>query len=152
MKHSKHTKHFASRWGFILASVGSAVGMANVWGFPNKLGSNGGGAFLIVYLLFVFIFSHVALPAEFAMGRHAATGTLGASEMARATRGKKMGKAGGLLGWLPLAGSLCIAIGYAIIVAYILKALVDSVVGTLMTADTASWFGSFSSGDFSLVR
>ena len=37
MKHSKHTKHFASRWGFILASVGSAVGMANVWGFPNKL-------------------------------------------------------------------------------------------------------------------
>ena len=56
MKHSKHTKHFASRWGFILASVGSAVGMANVWGFPNKLGSNGGGAFLIVYLLFVFIF------------------------------------------------------------------------------------------------
>ena len=106
MKHSKHTKHFASRWGFILASVGSAVGMANVWGFPNKLGSNGGGAFLIVYLLFVFIFSHVALPAEFAMGRHAATGTLGAYEKAWATRGKKMGKAGGLLGWLPLAGSL----------------------------------------------
>ena len=82
MKHSKHTKHFASRWGFILASVGSAVGMANVWGFPNKLGSNGGGAFLLVYLLFVFIFSHVALPAEFAMGRRAATGTLGAYENA----------------------------------------------------------------------
>ncbi len=151
MKHSKHTKHFASRWGFILASVGSAVGMANVWGFPNKLGSNGGGAFLLVYLLFVFIFSHVALPAEFAMGRRAATGTLGAYENAWATRGKKMGKAGGLLGWLPLAGSLCIAIGYAIIVAYILKALVDSVAGTLMSADTASWFGSFSSSDFSVV-
>ena len=88
MKHSKHTKHFASRWGFILASVGSAVGMANVWGFPNKLGSNGGGAFLLVYLLFVFIFSHVALPAEFAMGRRAATGTLGAYENAWATRQK----------------------------------------------------------------
>ena len=72
--------------------------MANVWGFPNKLGSNGGGAFLLVYLLFVFIFSHVALPAEFAMGRRAATGTLGAYENAWATRGKKMGKAGGLLG------------------------------------------------------
>lgn len=40
----KKTKNFASRWGFILASVGSSVGMANVWGFPNKLGSNGGGA------------------------------------------------------------------------------------------------------------
>ena len=78
MKHAKNTKSFASRWGFILASVGSAVGMANVWGFPNKLGSNGGGAFLLIYLLFVFIFSYVGLPAEFAMGRRAATGTLGA--------------------------------------------------------------------------
>ena len=49
---NKNTKSFGSRWGFILASVGSAVGMANVWGFPNKLGSNGGGAFLLIYLLF----------------------------------------------------------------------------------------------------
>ena len=54
---TKNTKSFASRWGFILASVGSAVGMANVWGFPNKMGSNGGGAFLLIYLLFVVIFS-----------------------------------------------------------------------------------------------
>ena len=51
MNSSKHPG-FASRWGFILASVGSAVGMANVWGFPNKMGSNGGGAFLLIYLLF----------------------------------------------------------------------------------------------------
>ena len=147
----KNTKNFASRWGFILASVGSAVGMANVWGFPNKLGSNGGGAFLLIYLLFIFIFSYVGLPAEFAMGRHAATGTLGAYEKAWSTRGKGAGKAGGLLGWLPLAGSLCIAFGYAVIVTYILKALVDSLVGTLMTADTASWFGTFSSTPYSVI-
>ena len=113
MEHKKNTKSFASRWGFILASVGSAVGMANVWGFPNKMGSNGGGAFLLIYLLFVFIFSYVGLPAEFAMGRRAATGTLGAYENAWDTRSKSAGKVGGLLGWLPLAGSLCIAIGYA---------------------------------------
>ena len=147
----KNTKNFASRWGFILASVGSAVGMANVWGFPNKLGSNGGGAFLLIYLLFIFIFSYVGLPAEFAMGRHAATGTLGAYEKAWSTRGKGAGKVGGLLGWLPLAGSLCIALGYAVIVTYILKALVDSLVGTLMTADTASWFGTFSSTPYSVI-
>ena len=88
-----------------------------------------------IYLLFVCIFSYVGLPAEFAMGRRAATGTLGAYENAWATRGKSAGKAGGLLGWLPLAGSLCIAIGYAVIVTYVLKALVDSLVGTLMSAD-----------------
>ncbi len=150
-KASSHTKSFASRWGFILASVGSAVGMANVWGFPNKLGSNGGGAFLLIYLLFVFIFSYVGLPAEFAVGRFAATGTLGAYERAWATRGKACGRAGGVLGWLPLAGSLCIAIGYAIIVAYIFKALVDSVAGTLMSADTAVWFSSFSSQPYSVL-
>ena len=133
MEHKKNTKSFASRWGFILASVGSAVGMANVWGFPNKMGSNGGGAFLLIYLLFVFIFSYVGLPAEFAMGRRAATGTLGAYENAWDTRSKSAGKVGGLLGWLPLAGSLCIAIGYAVIVTYVLKALVDSLLGTLLS-------------------
>ena len=142
-------KHFASRWGFILASVGSAVGMANVWGFPSKLGSNGGAAFLLVYLLFVALFGTVALPAEFAAGRRAGTGTLGAYESAWTTRG--MGTLGRVLGWLPLAGSLCIAIGYSVIVSYILKALVDSLTGTLLTADTAQWFDSFSGADFSVI-
>ena len=147
----KSTRNFASRWGFILASVGSAVGMANVWGFPNKLGSNGGGAFLLIYLMFVVIFSYVGLPAEFAMGRCAATGTLGAYEKAWATRGKTAGKVGGLLAWLPLAGSLCIALGYAVIVTYILKALVDSLVGTLMSADAGAWFGAFSSTPYGVI-
>ena len=136
---------------FLGDKVGSAVGMANVWGFPNKLGSNGGGAFLLIYLLFVFIFSYVGLPAEFAMGRRAATGTLGAYENAWATRGRSAGKAGGLLGWLPLAGSMCIAIGYAVIVTYILKALADSLLGTLMTADAAAWFGVFSGTPYSVI-
>ena len=147
----KNVKSFSTRWGFILASVGSAVGMANVWGFPNKMGSNGGGAFLLIYILFVLIFSYVGLPAEFAMGRRAATGTLGAYENAWATRGKGAGKAGAVLGWLPLMGSLCIAIGYAVIVTYVLKALVDSVAGTLMTADAAAWFSAFSSQPFSVI-
>ena len=147
----KSTRNFASRWGFILASVGSAVGMANVWGFPNKLGSNGGGAFLLIYLMFVVIFSYVGLPAEFAMGRRAATGTLGAYENAWATRGKTAGKVGGLLAWLPLVGSLCIALGYAVIVTYILKALVDSLVGTLMSADAGAWFGAFSSTPYGVI-
>ena len=44
---------FSNRWGFVLAAVGSAVGLANVWGFPAKMGANGGGAFLVAYLFFV---------------------------------------------------------------------------------------------------
>ena len=151
MKHTKKAAGFRSRWGFILASVGSAVGMANVWGFPNKLGSNGGGAFLLIYLLFVFIFSYVGLPAEFAVGRRAGTGTLGAYESAWSTRGKAAGTAGRIVGWLPLAGSLCIAIGYAVIISYVLKALVDSILGTLMTTNPESWFSAFSGTPFSVV-
>ena len=140
---SQHERKFGTRWGFILASVGSAVGMANVWGFPNKMGSNGGGAFLLIYLCFVFLFSYVGLPAEFAIGRRSRTGTLGSYANAWGTRGRKMGKVGGLVGWLPLAGSMCIAIGYAVIVSYVLKALVNSVTGTLMETDAGVWFDSF---------
>ena len=147
----QHEHKFGSRWGFILASVGSAVGMANVWGFPSKMGKNGGGAFLLIYLMFVFLFSYVGLPAEFAIGRRARTGTLGSYENAWQTRSKGLGKTGGILGWLPLAGSMCIAVGYAVIVAYVLKALFDSLTGTLMQADAAVWFGEFSGSRYSVI-
>ena len=149
--HKQHERKFGTRWGFILASVGSAVGMANVWGFPSKLGGNGGGAFLLIYLFFVFLFSFVGLPAEFAIGRRARTGTLGSYANAWKTRGEKLGKAGGILGWLPLAGSMCIAIGYAVIVAYVLKALISSLTGTLMQADSVAWFDGFSLTSYSVI-
>ena len=148
----KHkARGFGSRWGFILASVGSAVGMANVWGFPNKLGSNGGGAFLLIYLFFIFIFSYVGLPAEFAIGRRSKTGTLGSYENAWSSRSQKAGKIGKIVGWIPLAGSMCIAIGYAVIVSYVLKALFNSIDGTLMTAEASSWFDSFSLTPYSVI-
>ena len=149
--HKQHERKFGSRWGFILASVGSAVGMANVWGFPNKMASNGGGAFLLIYLFFVFLFSFVGLPAEFAIGRRARTGTLGSYRNACATRGDTAGKAGGLVGWLPLAGSMCIAVGYAVIVAYVLKALFGSLTGSLMACDPVEWFDGFSMNTYSVI-
>ena len=152
MEHNKQHEHkFGSRWGFILASVGSAVGMANVWGFPSKMGSNGGGAFLLIYLFFVFLFSFVGLPAEFDIGRRARTGTLGSYRNAWSTRGEKAGRAGGLVGWLPLAGSMCIAVGYAVIFAYVLKALVDSLTGSLMQVESVNWFENFSMNPYSVI-
>ena len=57
----KKTKNLMSRWGFVLSSVGSAVGMANVWGFPNKMGTNGGGAFLLIYLFFILVLCQIVL-------------------------------------------------------------------------------------------
>ncbi|MCR4941719.1 MAG: sodium-dependent transporter [Campylobacter sp.] len=143
-------KHiFSSRWAFILACIGSAVGMANVWGFPYKVGANGGGAFFIIYIFFVALFSYVALSAEYAIGRRAKTGTLGSYEYAFSTRG--WGKVGKILGWIPLAGSMCIAIGYAVIIAYVLKALVEALTGSLMSVDTNTWFESFALKEYSVV-
>ncbi len=142
---------FSSRWGFILSAVGSAVGMANVWGFPAKMGAYGGFAFLVAYLIFVALFSAVGLSAEYAIGRRARTGTLGSYKNAWASRNEKLGKAGGLLGWLPLAGSMCIALGYAVIIAYILKAFFQSLTGDLMHLDTEIWFSGFSSADYSVI-
>ena len=147
----KTNKTFGSRWGFLLSAVGSAVGMANVWGFPAKMGSNGGGAFLIAYLIFIALFSSVGLAAEYAIGRRSRTGTVGSYENAWATRGKMPGKIGGVVGWLPLIGSLCIALGYAVIIAYVLKALFSSLTGELLTVDPAGWFAGVSENDFSVV-
>ncbi|MCI8810183.1 MAG: sodium-dependent transporter [Oscillibacter sp.] len=142
---------FTSSWGFVLSAVGSAVGMANVWGFPAKMGSYGGSAFLFAYLVFIILFGVVGLSAEYAVGRRARTGTLGSYEMAWASRRPSLGRAGGLLGWLPLAGSMCIAIGYAVIISYVLKAFANSIDGSLMHVDTAGWFESFSLNSYSVI-
>ena len=147
----RNNRKFSSRWGFLLSAVGSAVGMANVWGFPAKMGANGGAAFLIAYLIFVALFSIVGLSAEYAMGRRSRTGTLGSYKAAWATRGKITGKAGSIVGWLPLAGSMCIAIGYAVIIAYVLKAFFHSLTGELMQVDPAVWFDETSTTEFSVV-
>lgn len=143
-------KKFKSKWGFILACVGSAVGMANVWGFPYKLGANGGGAFLIAYLIFVAIFSYVGLSTEYAVGRRAKTGTVGAYSMAFKSGGKD-GIVGRNIGWFPLVGSMCIAIGYAVIISYVLKGLFEAITGNIMQVDTNLWFESFALKDFSVL-
>ena len=149
MKHNQ-TK-FTSRWGFILSAVGSAVGMANVWGFPAKMGANGGGAFFVAYLIFVALFSMVGLSAEYAVGRRSRTGALGSYRNAWISRSPRLGKAGSLVGWLPLAGSMCIAIGYAVIISYVLKAFFQSLTGELMTVDTGIWFESISTTEYAVV-
>ena len=136
------TKHrnggFSSSIGFIIACVGSAVGLGNIWLFPYRLGQYGGAAFMIPYLLFVFLFGWVGLSAEFGIGRLAGTGTIGAYEYCFASRGKK--KVGSVLSWIPLMGSLGIAIGYAVILGWVLRSLAGSVTGSIMHTAPAEFF------------
>lgn len=62
---------FSSRFGFLMAAAGSAVGLGNIWGFPTNAASNGGAAFLFVYLILAFALAYPALMAELIIGRHA---------------------------------------------------------------------------------
>lgn len=140
---------FSSKLGFILTAVGSAVGMANVWGFPYKF-QRGGIVFLLAYIVFVSIFAYCGLSSEFAVGRYAQTGTLGAYNKAFKSRNEDS-KIGKFIGYIPLIGSLLIAIGYAVIVAYVLKALVDSLSGAILNVDTKNYFDSFSLKAYSVV-
>ena len=138
---------FSSSIGFVIACVGSAVGLGNIWMFPYRVGQYGGAAFLIPYLLFTFLFGWVGLSAEFGVGRLARTGTIGAYEYCFGSRGKKM--VGSVLSWIPLLGSLGIAIGYAVILGWVLRSLAGSVTGTLLGSDPETFFhqatGSFGS-------
>lgn len=138
---------FGSRIGFILASVGSAVGMGNIWMFPYRVGQYGGAAFLLVYFGFIFLFGMVGLSGEFAFGRLTGTGPIGSYDYAVKTRGKK---GGALFGAIPLIGSLGIAIGYAIIVGWVLRYLFGSLSGVMMSMEATEYF-SQATGHFGSV-
>ena len=109
---------FASRLGFLLISAGCAIGIGNVWRFPYITGQYGGAAFLLIYFGFVALFGWVGLSGEFAFGRLTGTGPIGSYAYALRSRGKK---GGGVLGAIPLLGSLGIAIGYAVIVGWVVR-------------------------------
>ena len=118
----------------MLACVGSAVGMGNIWMFPYRLGQYGGAAFLIPYLIFIALFGLVGLSAEFALGRMAKTGTLGAYAYCWKN---KFGK---YIGWLPLLGSLGIAIGYSVILGWVFRSIQGVLTNELLTNDIPAFF------------
>lgn len=140
---------FNSKWGYILASVGSAVGMANIWGFPYKLGANGGFAFLVPYLIFIALFSYVGLTSEFVVGRKYKYGVLRTYEKIYIDNNYKF--ISKFIGWVPLIAIFLLSIGYAIILAYVLKALIISITGEIQNINTEAWFYSFALTDFSVV-
>ena len=129
---------FSGSMGFVLACVGSAVGLGNIWMFPYRLGQYGGAAFLVPYIFFVCLFGLTGLSAEFAIGRRAKTGTLGSYELCWSKKG--MQGAGKCVGWIPLMGSLGIAIGYSIIIGWVFRSLGGAVTGVLLERDSAEFF------------
>ena len=89
-KESKRDQ-FSSQWGFILACIGSAVGMGNIWLFPFRAGQFGGAAFLIPYIIFVIVIGYTGIVEEMCLGRAMRTGPHGAFLKATQMRGNNSG-------------------------------------------------------------
>lgn len=138
-KKTASSGQFTSSVGFVLAAVGSAVGMGNIWLFPYRVGQYGGGAFLVPYFLFVALFSYAGLSAEFAFGRLTRTGTSGSFDYALKTRDRK---GGAIIGVMPLLGVLGIAIGYSVVVGWVLRYAAGSITGSVLSSDPKLYFDS----------
>ncbi len=143
-ENKKERGQFSGRLGFIVACIGSAVGMGNIWMFPYRAGTFGGAAFLIPYFLFVILLGFSGVIGEMAFGRGMGTGPMGAfagaMEMRLGRKGRKIGKAVGLI---PVLGSLGIAIGYSVVVGWFLKYLWSAVTGSLTRVeDMGAYFGA----------
>lgn len=141
VSHSKGRDSFASKWGFILACIGSAVGMGNIWMFPQRVSKYGGGTFLIPYFIFVFLIASSGVIGEMGFGRGTRSGPMGAFRKAVESRGKN-GKIGEALGAIPVLGSLALAIGYTVVVGWIFKYTVGAFTGATLRPSNVDEFSA----------
>ena len=135
---------FQSKWGFIMACIGSAVGMANIWRFPAMVSIYGGMTFLIPYFIFVVVIGCSGVMEEFALGRWGGDGPVGAFGKCTEERlGSKM--PGQVIGALPVIGAMGLAIGYSVVMGWIFKYMFLAFSGglTAMGQDMDKIVGTF---------
>jgi NSS family neurotransmitter:Na+ symporter len=122
---------FKSKRGFILACIGSAVGMGNIWLFPTRVSAYGGATFILPYLIFVVLIGSTGVIEEMSFGRAMRGGPIkafgSATERRYGTR-----TPGQVAGLLPVISSLGMAIGYTVVVGWIFKYTFDAFTGSLM--------------------
>jgi len=138
-----HKGQFGSNIGFLMAAVGSAVGLGNLWGFPYKMGANGGFAFLVLYLILVVLVGYVILMTELVLGRRTGKGVVGAYE----TLSKKYA----FIGWMGAIAPWMILSFYSMLGGYCIKYAIANL-GDLFGAgwgvngqDSGAFFGEFTS-------
>lgn len=104
---------WGSTFGFLMAAVGSAVGLGNIWGFPYKMGANGGFAFLVIYVLLAVFVGFVAMVAELALGRRTGKGVIATYQ----TLSKKFK----WIGWLGALSPFLIMTFYSVLGGHCIK-------------------------------
>ena len=124
-------EHLGSRLGFILLSAGCAIGIGNVWKFPWMTGQYGGGAFVLIYLLFLLVLGVPVLTMEFAMGRAAQKSPL------KMYGQLKPGSRWGWHGYVCLLGNIVLMMFYTTVAGWMLQYFVDTAAGVYAGLDTA---------------
>ena len=131
---------FSSRFGFLMAAAGSAVGLGNIWGFPTNAASNGGAAFLFTYLVLAFALAYPALMAELIIGRHAKANAVTALRgLARGPATAKLGVAVGYAGMITV--SLILSF-YAIVSGWMMAFMFSSVADIIGLAQLSQWLAT----------
>lgn len=143
---SAQREHFSSRLGFILAAAGSAVGIGNLVGFPVNAAKNGGGAFLLVYAIFVFLVCLPVMMAEMAIGRKTQKEPVGAYKSLAGNNSRW-----GIAGILGVLTPFMIAVFYMVITVWILGYIAITLSGNLDYLATPAAFGEFINSPYVFV-
>ncbi|MBK5241312.1 sodium-dependent transporter [Clostridium sp.] len=128
-------EQWSSKTGFILAAAGSAVGLGNLWKFPYTAGSNGGGAFVVVYIVMLFLVGFTLMMAELVLGRHTQLSAVGAY--------RKVKEKWAWVGFIGVGASFLILSFYSVIGGWVLKYIVTAFSGGFNTSDLGALEGIF---------
>lgn len=138
---NNHRGFWRSRLGFILAASGSAIGLGNVWKFPYIVGENGGGAFVLIYLVCIFIIGTPIMLAEFTLGRKTNLNPVGAFHSLKPESSFiSIGYMGVLAGFLILSFYGVVG-GWTF--AYVVKSVTGSVLSFTSPKEAGVFFGDF---------
>jgi len=129
---------FASRWGIIFAGLGMAVGTGNIWRFPRIVSQNGGGAFIIAWILFLLLWSIPLLAVEISMGKNTRLGVIGSF-------GKIMGRNFAWMGTFVAFVTTAITFYYTVVTGWCLKYFLATTFQGLIKKDSLKFWHSFTS-------
>ncbi|MCG9708100.1 MULTISPECIES: sodium-dependent transporter [unclassified Pseudoalteromonas] len=128
---------FSSRFGFIMAAAGSAVGLGNIWGFPTQTASNGGAAFLVAYLVLAFCLAYPALMAELVIGRHGQANAV--TSLRKVTNQAWQKKFAFVVGFGGIICAGLILSFYAIVAGWMLSATLEPVAQLASQEQASTW-------------
>ncbi len=146
LNENKQRDQWGSKLGFIMAAAGSAVGLGNLWKFPYMAGSNGGGAFVLIYLALIVIVGFTLMAAEIVIGRHTQLNAIGAY--------RKIRKGWGWVGGLGVLAGFVILSYYSVVGGWVINYIIKAVTGAFNTSDMevlGNMFGGMISGTWTPI-